>query len=744
MPRTFHRGIAMTNSLTALLLCALTLPLAAQTQPSINNVIGLVPEEYRHVLIQRLSQTDDRQPAWLSALATATPDDRDAAAFLLVNMPDRDLKSLAPDFVMRDVKLAIAARDAAPWGASLPHDVFLNDVLPYANLNERRDDWREDFRTRFAPLVKDCKTPGDAAQVLNREVFKALKVAYHATKRKKPDQSPYESCQIGFASCSGLAIILVDACRAVGVPARVAGTPMWHDNSGNHTWVEVWDGKQWRFIGAAEPGPFNQTWFAGSASKADDATPEHRIYAASFRRTSMPFHMVWAPSSPDYSAVDVTPYYVKRHKLTVRVVDALGLPLPSAITVRQGDHLLTAAASGTIVEFELAAGTNYAVEAKPQNGAPLTGQVRIPADADASLDLKQGSKPIASCPVPTESSASPSVAHSDLDGEWAAMRTITPRGYVCTRTAEPIKVDGVADESAWEKAGWTEDFVDIEGSRRPKPRFRTHAKMLWDDHCLYVYAELEEPHVWGTITQKNAVMFLDNDFEMFIDPDGDNHNYYEFEMNALNTVWELTLPKPYREGVQAISPTNIEGLQSAVHVNGKLNDPTDTDHGWSVEIAIPWTGLARYAGAASCPPADGQQWRMNFSRVEWLVDIIDGKYRKIPKEMRAEDNWIWSPQGVIDMHRPERWGFVQFSASSNTATFKPDGTLPTRDALMTVYHRQREFQKRFGRYATTLDELDLSGSPIKLEGAGQNYTASLATKDGQTWHVRQDSRLWKE
>jgi hypothetical protein len=112
--------------------------------------------------------------------------------------------------------------------------------------------------------------------------------------------------------------------------------------------------------------------------------------------------------------------------------------------------------------------------------------------------------------------------------------------------------------------------------------------------------------------------------------------------------------------------------------------------------------------------------------------------------MRPEDNWIWSPQGVIDMHRPERWGFVQFSASPGTATFTPDPTLATRDALMTVYYRQREFQKRFGRYATTLEELDLSGSPIKLESAGQNYTASLATKDGQTWHVRQDSRLWKE
>ena len=78
-------------------------------------------------------------------------------------------------------------------------------------LSERRDDWRADFLKRFLPLVKDCKSAGDAAQVLNRGVFKAVNVSYHATKRRKPDQSPYESMQIGYASCSGLSILLVDA-----------------------------------------------------------------------------------------------------------------------------------------------------------------------------------------------------------------------------------------------------------------------------------------------------------------------------------------------------------------------------------------------------------------------------------------------------------------------------------------------------------------------------------------------------
>jgi hypothetical protein len=366
-------------------------------------------------------------------------------------------------------------------------------------------------------------------------------------------------------------------------------------------------------------------------------------------------------------------------------------------------------------------------------------------------------------PAGSSTGASPTAAAAELDGDWAKMRPITPRGYVCGRARGPLVIDGQDAEPSWAGAAWTEDFKDIEGDARPAPRFRTRAKMLWDDDCLYVYAELEEPHVWGTITRKNSVIFHDNDFEIFIDPDGDNHNYYEFEVNALNTVWELTLDKPYRDGGPARDPTNIDGLRSAVHVNGTLNDPSDTDRSWSVEVAIPWKGLARYsgqnsipprdAGQSSSPPRDGGQWRMGFSRVEWLVDIIDGKYRKIPKEMRPEDNWVWSPQGVIDMHRPERWGFVQFSSSPDTATFRPDATLAARDALMTAYYRQREFRKRNGRYARSADELGLEAGPgaagrVEVVTKGDGYTAT--TQVGPTGtpprvlHVSHDSRLWQD
>lgn len=230
-----------------------------------------------------------------------------------------------------------------------------------------------------------------------------------------------------------------------------------------------------------------------------------------------------------------------------------------------------------------------------------------------------------------------------------------PNHYLSPRGTPTI--DGRLNDPAWNRAPWTANFVDIEGDKKPRPRFRTRAKMLWDDNNFYIAAELDEPHVWGTLTQHDAVIFQDNDFEVFIDPDGDTNEYYEFEINALNTGWDLFLPKPYKKGGKADNTWEIPGLKTAVHIRGTLNDPRDRDRGWSVEIAFPWRALAQYAHKPT-PPRSGDRWRVNFSRVEWHHDVVDGRYRKRPG--LKEDNWVWSPQGLIDMHVPEHWGVVEF------------------------------------------------------------------------------------
>lgn len=249
-----------------------------------------------------------------------------------------------------------------------------------------------------------------------------------------------------------------------------------------------------------------------------------------------------------------------------------------------------------------------------------------------------------------------------------------PRRYQCYRVGKGIVIDGSLSDPGWSGVEWSDDFVDITGDPKRAPRFRTRVKMAWDDEFLYVGADLEEPHVWGTITEKNAVMFEDNDFEVFIDPDGDGLDYYEFEINALGSIWELSLPKPYGEGGVPVLGCNLPGLQSAVHVRGTLNNPSDEDEGWSVEVAFPWAGLAQYNKGRATPPRPGDTWKVNFSRVQWKHEIVAGGYVRVPphgtpiaeslnpeEQEHPEDNWVWSPQGAVNMHLPLLWGEVVFS-----------------------------------------------------------------------------------
>jgi hypothetical protein len=173
-----------------------------------------------------------------------------------------------------------------------------------------------------------------------------------------------------------------------------------------------------------------------------------------------------------------------------------------------------------------------------------------------------------------------------------------PKQYECHRAVASIKIDGRLDDAAWTNAAWTDAFVDIQGDHHPKPRFRTRVKMLWDDQYLYIGAELEEPDVWATLTAHDSVIFHDNDFEVFLNPTGDGLKYFEFEINTLNTGWDLFLDKPYKKGGKADNSWEMPGYKSAVAIDGTLNDPRDTDRGWSVEL---WRcrGARSSNGAAS-------------------------------------------------------------------------------------------------------------------------------------------------
>jgi hypothetical protein len=309
-----------------------------------------------------------------------------------------------------------------------------------------------------------------------------------------------------------------------------------------------------------------------------------------------------------------------------------------------------------------------------------------------------------------------------------------PREYVCYHIDHPIVLDGKLDDAVWANTPWTDYFMDIEGPEHTAPRYKTRVKMLWSDSFLYVAAYMQEPHIWAYLTEDEMIMYHDNDFEIFIDPNGDNHNYYEFEFNALNKKWDLFLERPYRDGVEADLKWNCKGLRNATQLYGSINNPKGAeDSAWTMEIAIPLHCISDQV-------ADGRQWRINFSRVEWDTKIRGKKYIKLKK---PENNWVWSPQWAINMHRPEYWGYVQFSKyapGSKDINPRKDPLWNIKMALMNTYYFEREYFNKHGKYTEQLP--DDNGQNIHVDTLGNHFVASYHADWGQM-NVNEPGRLWR-
>lgn len=285
-----------------------------------------------------------------------------------------------------------------------------------------------------------------------------------------------------------------------------------------------------------------------------------------------------------------------------------------------------------------------------------------------------------------------------------------PPVYVCRRTNKPFTLDGNINKEFWADVPYTDDFLDIEGSHMPVPRYRTRAKMQWDDENIYFAALLEGDEIWGYQTERDCVIFHDNDFEIFIDPDSDTQQYYEFEMNAKNTVWDLLLTKAYRDLGKPVNGYDMHGLQTAVYIDGKLNSPDAVNKSWSVEVVIPFAAVSECA-LENRTPKDGEFYRVNFSRVQWLVDIIDNTFvkRKQPGTDRffPEDNWVWAPTGVINIHYPELWSYLFFAEDDKEDDFY---RIPEDEKikweLRKLYYAEQIYLDLNGHYTSSLSDLE--------------------------------------
>ena len=278
-----------------------------------------IPSSYHAELTEALAESG--READLLVFLTELPEaqQRDAA-YLLTNMYVEDLKNMDLELLRENLEYAALAHDKYAWAQSLPEQVYLQDVLPYHVVDEVRDSWRKELYELFAPAVDTCKTMYDAVCAVNANIPRLTGVDYN-TKREKTNQSPRESMRQGMASCTGLAILLVDAYRAVGIPARFAGTASWHDDRGNHSWTEVWLDGEWRVTEYYFPSQLDHLWFMADASKAKADNRTYAIYATRFgKKADDWFPMVWADEDENGSIEDL-PKFVGAENVTKRYID---------------------------------------------------------------------------------------------------------------------------------------------------------------------------------------------------------------------------------------------------------------------------------------------------------------------------------------------------------------------------------------------------------------------------------------
>ena len=291
---------------------------------------------------QQLNTAGKNKKEIESAMRNVPKSQRTGMEWLIKHMPAEDLKTVSSRFLLDNCQEAYKAWEKSSWGRDISESIFFEYILPYASLNERREPWRKDFSKRFSSVMKKSSSPYEAATILNSTMFEMVGVKY-STKRPKADQSPYESMDAGMASCTGLSILLIDACRSIGVPARFVGTPLWYNNSGNHSWVEIWD-NGWHYTGAAEPtgNELDNVWFSGLASRAVEGHPKYGIYAATWAKSGSHFPMDWLPGQRDYNAVDVTLSYIQDIDdslvpIRIRAIDSSGKRKPVTVVVTGGD-----------------------------------------------------------------------------------------------------------------------------------------------------------------------------------------------------------------------------------------------------------------------------------------------------------------------------------------------------------------------------------------------------------------------
>jgi hypothetical protein len=304
-----------------------------------------------------------------------------------------------------------------------------------------------------------------------------------------------------------------------------------------------------------------------------------------------------------------------------------------------------------------------------------------------------------------------------------------PLNYTVFKTDESITLDGKENEKAWAKTPWSEVFSDIEGAGGTRFPYATKFKMLWDSENLYVFMKMDETAIWA-IHRTDDIVFRQNVMKLFFDPDNSMQGLVEIQVNPFNEVYYLTLSKPYRDKGTLLTGWMPIGAKSATGINGTINDPSDKDKDWTIEIALPLKGI----NAGNKAPVDGAVWRFDTQRTNYDLVFKNGAYEKgtdAAGKVVPQQNTAWSPPGMNDIPFPERWGYLIFNqavAGSKPATpFVLSYSEIQRRYLWEAYYRQKEYTKKQGKFAGTLKDLNIPDE-ITIDGKVNRIVLEATSK----------------
>lgn len=317
----------------------------------------------------------------------------------------------------------------------------------------------------------------------------------------------------------------------------------------------------------------------------------------------------------------------------------------------------------------------------------------------------------------------------------------SPHHYNC-QWGDSITIDGIITEPDWIAAPWSNDFLDIMGTLRPVPKFPTRFKMLRDNQYLYLAMEITATDIQDILSSTDTLNKANDAVSLFIDPNGDTHDYYEFEISPAGITNDYIYTMPPRDKGKKLQSWSPEGKLMAVKVYGTINNSSDSDYRWNIELALPIDALA----GADCHVTDSATWRINILRRAGYTQ----KLNSIADPNNRPDNWVWSPQGVDDIHYPEMWGYLHFTSP---VSGRPAGS-PAHEAdsdvywkLRTLYYAQRVYATKNGAYSADVQELRSVGyEPYSTDPAivitANGYEASMKSIiSGRLWIISENGRI---